>query len=468
MKALVIYFAANLSNTPNSFRRLVDILDDYSTEGTQCSVTKYNHFSGTKADRVKRFCPDEIKNSAWDVIVLHYSFLYQRTRAYDYPHFFSDFEWLADSPAVKIAMPQDEGNCAFNLDRMLFAWDIDYVFSVHYHSSPGVLYQRTQHIAKIYSCLPGYVDKKLLERSEQTADPISKRVIDVAYRGRPSKLQYGRASLMKANLPMELKEKLQDTGFVVDVSIAQEDRIYGEDWYRFLKGAKTTFASPGGYTAVDYLGEINSRVRYLEEVEELSDYESVSSNMPVNWDSYNLLTITPRHFECIACGTAQILVKHHYRDILVADKHYIPLEEDLSNIDQVKQSLRDIDRLQEMADLARQEILYHPSVQISSLLNDLDDCIRRGKPTVGEVDSALMAVRGEDELRYEKLQLAMIYNNEAVFSRHIKITREEVLFLIKRILVKAKPKLKTMLRRSYYLARRPVAQLAKILIGKRS
>ncbi len=51
--------------------------------------------------------------------------------------------------------------------------------------------------------------------------------------------------------------------------------------------------------------------------------------------------ISSRNFDAIGTRTCQIMFPGRFNDILVADKHYIPLEPDFSNINEVVEKLRD-------------------------------------------------------------------------------------------------------------------------------
>jgi hypothetical protein len=51
--------------------------------------------------------------------------------------------------------------------------------------------------------------------------------------------------------------------------------------------------------------------------------------------------ISSRHFDAAGTATCQILVRGRYNDILAADEHYIPLDTDFANIDEVVARFRD-------------------------------------------------------------------------------------------------------------------------------
>jgi spore maturation protein CgeB len=51
--------------------------------------------------------------------------------------------------------------------------------------------------------------------------------------------------------------------------------------------------------------------------------------------------ISSRHFDAIGTGTCQILLRGRYNDILAPDEHYLPLDDDFANLDEVVDRFRD-------------------------------------------------------------------------------------------------------------------------------
>jgi hypothetical protein len=57
--------------------------------------------------------------------------------------------------------------------------------------------------------------------------------------------------------------------------------------------------------------------------------------------SINLVSISPRHLEACATGTAQVLVAGSYNGILEPEVHYVPVRPDLADVPDVIERLRD-------------------------------------------------------------------------------------------------------------------------------
>ena len=53
-----------------------------------------------------------------------------------------------------------------------------------------------------------------------------------------------------------------------------------------------------------------------------------------------LIAISPRHLECCATRTCQVLIEGEYNGILKAGIHYIPLKSDFSNLPEVFEKMK--------------------------------------------------------------------------------------------------------------------------------
>src|SRR5512138_459098 len=118
--------------------------------------------------------PQELIDSHFDAVILHYAFLALRTTGDAFFRFKHGFRWIKDLDCLKIAIPQDEADRAGLLDEWLFDWAVDVVFSVHYRPD-GPLYPRTRTQARIYNCLPGYIDDASANRYKDQTPPLHAR-----------------------------------------------------------------------------------------------------------------------------------------------------------------------------------------------------------------------------------------------------------------------------------------------------
>lgn len=72
---------------------------------------------------------------------------------------------------------------------------------------------------------------------------------------------------------------------------------------------------------------------------------------------YPTKVISSRHFDAAACKTLQILTPGRYNDVLVPDRHFIELDRDFANIDQVLDRCRDRTYCQKMVDDAYEDLM---------------------------------------------------------------------------------------------------------------
>jgi hypothetical protein len=310
-------------------------------------------------------------SQTWDAIILHYSFLSLRTIGWSFRELKKDFEWVGDLEGLKIAIPQDEGDYAGLLDEWLLELGTRVIFSVHF-TQDGPLYPIMRQYATIYPCLPGYIDEKTAEEYDRKMKPIAERKKDIVYRARQLPPWYGRAGRIKYRIAEVVKPKATKKGYEVDISISPDDTIPGHLWLDFMASGKTVLGTQGGYSTIDWRGEIKAKMKHITEQNPNIDFYQAYEQMPVGWDDQEFFTITPRHFEAIISNTCQILIAGCYKGILIPDYHYIPIKSDWSDLDEALDRIHDTHELQRIADQARKDILYSGKFSYKVFANTLE------------------------------------------------------------------------------------------------
>jgi hypothetical protein len=88
--------------------------------------------------------------------------------------------------------------------------------------------------------------------------------------------------------------------------------------------------------------------------------------------------ISSRHFDAIGTKTCQIMFRGRFNDILVADEHYIALEQDFSNIDDVLMRFSDETYIARMVDRAYELVMsnhtYHH--RLAEIYRELENVCR--------------------------------------------------------------------------------------------
>ena len=96
-----------------------------------------------------------------------------------------------------------------------------------------------------------------------------------------------------------------------------------------------------GSSALDPYGELRRFEAAWRAERPDATFEEFSALQPPGWDDYGFTAISPRLFEAAQTKTAQLLVEGEYDGILAADRHYVPLREDLSNLDEALERIAD-------------------------------------------------------------------------------------------------------------------------------
>ena len=106
------------------------------------------------------------------------------------------------------------------------------------------------------STLTGYVSDDLLDAAGRFAKPDAQRAVDVGYRGRPLPAYLGRGAQEKTLIGERFAELAAGSGLRLDIAGAEADRLYGDDWYRFLADCRCLLGVESGASAFDLEGEV--------------------------------------------------------------------------------------------------------------------------------------------------------------------------------------------------------------------
>ena len=90
---------------------------------------------------------------------------------------------------------------------------------------------------------------------------LAGRAYDVVYRGRPVPFWLGRLGQDKVRIGQGFYGRSERLGLRTDIAWGEVDRIYGEEWYRFLADSRTTLGTESGSSIVDFDGSVHSKDR---------------------------------------------------------------------------------------------------------------------------------------------------------------------------------------------------------------
>lgn len=319
--------------------------------------------------------PPQVKDQQWDAIIMHTSLLCYRWAGRSFYEFKPTLNWVRNIDCLKIAMPQDEYDHSDILDEWLFEMGIQVIFSNFGAAHRSLLYRIMHDKATFYHCFTGYIHEPIAEELAVKLLPIKSRPKDIVYRATNLPYRFGKQGQIKSKIAKAVGEAALSRGLVCDISIHQEDTILGRNWFQFLASGRAVLGCESGSSVLDRRGDIRAQIDRLLACNPALSFGEVSVSMPPGWDSFGFLAIGPRHFEAVMTKTCQILVEGYYNGVLDADRHYIALKQDFSNLDEVLRKLTDHELMQEIVDQAYQDIYMSGRYSYQTLATAIEDAI---------------------------------------------------------------------------------------------
>jgi hypothetical protein len=316
--------------------------------------------------------PASLDLNRFDVIVVHYTLVL----CSDYYISPSARQRLARARALKAMFIQDEYRFVDKTIAAMKEVGIDLLFTCVPEEEIEKVYpaRRLPGVIKV-NVLTGYVPERLLKLPLR---PLSERQIDVGYRSRDLPAWLGRLAQEKMFIGRRFQEDAKSYGLKLDISAREEDRLYGDNWIRFVRNCKAVLGVESGASVFDFTGEIQRKVD-----------AHVARDPSVTFDALHdlyfaeaegqirLAQISPRCFESAALGTLMIMYEGNYSGILEPWRHYVPLKKDHSNFDEVISVLKDLKRATEIVSCAHQEIALNPRYSFKASVAQVDDWIER-------------------------------------------------------------------------------------------
>lgn len=290
---------------------------------------------------------------AYDAVVVHYSVRVAFER--HMPEWIS--EAIASYRGLKILFAQDEYDFTETTRRFVERVGIDMFFTCVPPASIDSVYPKARFRGtEFVPTLTGYVPNAFLSNSEWR--PIAERPIWIGYRGRELPPWYGDLGRDKVMIARKLLEVARARGIAADIAWTEDSRIYGEEWYAFIRSCRAMLGTESGSNVFDETGELREAIQAFQTRNPSAGYDAIWNRFLSGRDGQiRMNQISPRLFEAIGLGTPLILVEGEYSGILTPGKHYIALCRDFSNVDEVMEMLKDESLLEGMRRRAFDDIV---------------------------------------------------------------------------------------------------------------
>ncbi|MCC6146926.1 MAG: hypothetical protein IT308_05100 [Anaerolineaceae bacterium] len=315
--------------------------------------------------------PKELENLRFSAVIFHYALFgmwpYKFNRKFE--------NYIArDQSSFKVAIFQDEYHYCQPRFKFVNTSGIDLIYSCYDPKYYDQIYYKYTQVPKVVPALTGYVSEEMIDLGQRLTVPFEQRSIDISYRGRDLPFHMGRGSQEKTEIARGFLARSQNLDLKLDIQIGEDNRIYGENWYRFLANSKAVLGVESGVSLSDFEDVIRLPVEEAVRKNPNLTFEEVYEKYlkPLD-EKIPVRTISPRHFEAAALRVCQVLFEGEYAGVLQPMRHYIPLKKDFSNFDQVITLLKDQDFCHQMVETAYKELIASGRYSFKQFIKEFDD-----------------------------------------------------------------------------------------------
>lgn len=350
--------------------------------------------------------PEYAKETTFHAIILDVTFLWHRWASPEnFLQLKAAYDFVRQSDAIKIALPQDEYDCNELLDDWMCEWKVDVVVSV-IAKHRDVLYPKYSRIGRIVLGYTGYVDDSLLSIAPS---PWSERGIDIGYRAKKLPPYFGRLGETKWRIAIKVESAARAHGFVTDIVLGDKGTLLGRRWLDFINDCKFTLGANSGSSLLDPGGEIQRGIRVYLIENPAATFEEIEEKFFKGLDGkYEFTAISPRVLEAAVLNSCQILVEGDYSGIVSPWEHYIPVRADASDFDNVAAAMRDHALVKQMTANCRETILDTKELRYSAkaerLIGLITECLDRRsvQSPSAPVEAAIRKYQEEMPQRYAR------------------------------------------------------------------
>ncbi len=358
--------------------------------------------------------PKSLRDLQFETLVLHYSLFG------NWPYLFDDtflnYIELSRS-SYKVAFFQDEYHHCGQRFSFLNRNAIDCVYTLVEAPYFKDVYQKYTNVPKLVNYIPGYVADELVETGREMFLPEEQRRLDIGYRGRRLPFYTGRGALEKTRIGIDFRERAKDSGLKLDIEIDEDQRIYGDQWYKFVANCRAVLGVEAGVSIFDVEDVARNETEKLLARQPDMSFEEISERLLYQWeDNIFYRTISPRHFEAAAFRVCQILFEGRYSGLMEPMIHYIPLKKDFSNFDDCLRMFQDKQLRRQLTENAHRDLIASGKYSYRSFIEGFDaELLKEGmRPEVTADEAAAISKRLERDRVYLELRTR---GNQLIYHR---------------------------------------------------
>ena len=352
--------------------------------------------------------PKYLKDIDYHLIFLGPTFLCNRYDNDTFLKILDDYAFIKDTQACKIALPQDDYDCSGILDKWMFDWNVDRIYTVcpDYWNK---LYPKSISKIDIKLGYTGYITEPMINRWEKVKSHENRK-IDISYRASKLGANFGSVGQLKWTIAYKfLKQIPKDVDLSLDISTNPNDIIPGNKWLDFMENSKFCLVTPSGSSLIDPFNKIRECVNNFLELSPNATFEQIKDHCFSGQDKKFLFTmLSPRNIEAGLAETVQIATPGSYSGLMKPYEHFIPLEEDCSNIKEVLKMINDKSLISKIKYKLKENLLSEKNLrrenivgEIFSLTSSLISSRKIGTPSQEKFDRSLVRYKSDYKLKYK-------------------------------------------------------------------
>jgi SAM-dependent methyltransferase len=357
----------------------------------------------------------ELEIDRFDAVVFHYSLVLESSN-YINEHL---REQIRRYKGAKVLFIQDEMRWVNRTVDAIVDLGIKTVFSVVNPEAQRKIYHDPRLAdVRFETTLTGFVPEHLIPMKVPAYED---RKIDVGYRARKLSAWYGSFAREKWLISKRLEKDAKRFKLNCDLSNRENERLYGKAWIKFMANCRATLGVESGASFVDFTGAIYPQVEAYEAANPDATFEEIRDKFLEGRDGEIVIhVISPRCFEAAALRTLMIMYEGDYSGILEAGRHYVVLERDHSNMEEVASYLREPAKAKPIIDAAYEEIACSGKWTFKAFIGHFDQVlseelekIEGSEPArTNPFDATVLAKMGE---RFERLHRWRVRRQQTLF-----------------------------------------------------
>lgn len=331
------------------------------------SFQKYSSFDFEMVSS-RNGLPEDINLNVYDALIIHWSLTLITTAHLPESYIpLKDQQKIRKYSGLKILFIQDEYRRVNYICDKINYLKINLLFSCTPLNIATEIYKSLKPDIQIYETLTGYLPENINFKTKPHLD----REIDVFYRGRKLPFWLGSFAQEKYLIGVKFKRYSVDTDLKIDISSDEKCRIYGKEWIDTLNNSRTTLGTESGASIVDYTGDIERDIaihKYYKPQDKFKDLGHLISTD----NKLSIKVISPRIFEAISTKTTLVLFPGNYSNILSEGDHFIKLEKNFSNFDQVIDKIKDKQYTERIANKAYEYVYGSGKFTYKAFIQDFE------------------------------------------------------------------------------------------------